>query len=322
MLRFLPVILFLIMSNNANGQYCTYPKSNPVELGKVNWGRNYEKALTDALRLNLPVLILFQEVPGCSNCTTFGKEILSHPLLVEAIETCFVPLCIYNNVGGADHQVLEKYGEPTWNNPVIRIVDYNGKDIVSRQPDFRYKEKTLVTITEALRKRNVEIPGYLALLMEEWSAKADEAYLSMYCFWTGEKEIAKIPGVIGTEAGYMHGNEVVKVIFDKHKTDLDKISNLAKKVGCADQIYGDVTQGKIDKITSLYRIDKEDKYYLSRSKYKVIPMTTLQKTSVNSALGLGHNPEKYLSPKQIAILNNPKFVSTDRRIDQLEKIWW
>lgn len=36
----------------------------PVELGKVNWGRDYEAALSASGESGKPVLILFQEVPG------------------------------------------------------------------------------------------------------------------------------------------------------------------------------------------------------------------------------------------------------------------
>eukprot|EP00466_Bigelowiella_natans_P008672 jgi/Bigna1/65128/fgenesh1_kg.98_\ len=39
------------------------------------------------------------------------------------------PLCS----GGADRRILNKYGEPTWNNPVVRFVDSNGKDIIPRK---------------------------------------------------------------------------------------------------------------------------------------------------------------------------------------------
>ncbi len=37
-----------------------------------------------ALRSGQPLLVLFQEVPGCSSCVAFGKNVLSHPLLVGA----------------------------------------------------------------------------------------------------------------------------------------------------------------------------------------------------------------------------------------------
>ena len=65
---------------------------NPVELGTVCWLRHLDTALLRAEATRKPVFILFQEVPGCSNCTRYGSATLSHPLITEAIESLFVPL--------------------------------------------------------------------------------------------------------------------------------------------------------------------------------------------------------------------------------------
>ena len=96
---------------------------DPVELGKVHWIRNLDEAKLKSQRECKPILILFQEVPGCATCRNYGSDVLSQPLIVEAIETYFIPLAIYNNKGGHDGEVLLMYNEPAWNNPVVRIVD-------------------------------------------------------------------------------------------------------------------------------------------------------------------------------------------------------
>jgi len=38
--------------------------SQPVELGQVQWNRDHDKAFTQAQAKNLPVFLLFQEIPG------------------------------------------------------------------------------------------------------------------------------------------------------------------------------------------------------------------------------------------------------------------
>jgi len=63
----------------------------------VHWYRDYDKALVVAAKEDKDVLLLFQEVPGCSTCRNYGHNVLSHPLMVEAIESLFVPLAIFNN---------------------------------------------------------------------------------------------------------------------------------------------------------------------------------------------------------------------------------
>ena len=129
-------------------------QSNPVELGHVHWLRSYPDALNQSKAERKPVLILFQEIPGCQTCKNYGTQVLAHPLIVEAIESEFVPLAIYNNKGGDDSEVLQLYNEPSWNNPVVRIVDQNGKDVVSRL-NGNYSTAGLTSVmTQAIIKNN------------------------------------------------------------------------------------------------------------------------------------------------------------------------
>ncbi len=321
------IFIMMLSSITTNAQIFHFPANNPVELGKVKWNRNYKDAVIESAERNLPILILFQEVPGCNNCTTYGNEILSHPLVVEAIETFFVPLCIYNNHTGDDKDILNKFGEPSWNNPVIRIITKDGKDMAPRQPDFRSMTKTIGTLIDAIEKSDKPTPEYLKILLEETEAKekglTQEAYFSMYCFWSGEKEISGLPGVIATEAGFMHGKEVVKVIYRKDKATLSDIFLNAKKVGCGDDVYAaiNVKNGLTVKPIASYRKDNEDKYYLSKSSYKIIPMTDMQKTKVNRAIGMGLDPTTYLSPRQLKMLNH-KDLSKSQVSANIEKVWW
>ena len=85
-------------------------KKNPIELGQVNWLRDFDSAIKQAKNQDKPIFILFQEVPGCATCRNYGQNVLSHPLIVEAIESLFVPLAIYNNKRGKDAEVLRYYG--------------------------------------------------------------------------------------------------------------------------------------------------------------------------------------------------------------------
>src|SRR5262249_55155792 len=90
------------------------------ELGCVHWGRDVDTALGVARSSKRPVLVLFDEVPGCATCVGFGQQVLAHPLLSEAIETEFVPVFVANSRPGRDAEQLARFGEPAWNNPVLR----------------------------------------------------------------------------------------------------------------------------------------------------------------------------------------------------------
>ena len=97
----------------------------PVELGKIGWGGDFEAANVESKQTGRPLMVLFDEVPGCSGCQTYGKELLSHPLLVEAAETLFVPVFIRNNdpdKNSADSKLLQRFKEQAWNYPVVRFI--------------------------------------------------------------------------------------------------------------------------------------------------------------------------------------------------------
>jgi copper chaperone CopZ len=261
----------------------------------VNWKRDYSEAINLSKLEKKPIFILFQEVPGCSTCKNFGNEIVSHPLVVEAIETYFIPLAVFNNKGGADAEILKKFKEPSWNNPICRVLDADGKDLVERG-DGLYTLKSFVPfLNKAIFKTNRFIPHYLSLLEEELIANKKELVLQMYCFWTGEKELGGLYGVIKTEPGFHNGAEVVKVTYDHNKTTKERLITAAKEKNVADKIHNDYSH---------YKGDKDIHYYLKNSKYNVVPMTALQATKINSLIGKGESIEQLLSPRQKNILNN------------------
>lgn len=300
------VILSFVFFNQVSAQVYIAPKGNPKELGKVHWLRNYDLALSTAREKNLPIFILFQEVPGCANCTTYGNEVMSHPLIVEAIESNFVPLCIYNNKEGHDKKILDQFNEVAWNNPVVRITHKNGKECTFKCSDFRSPLKLIRTMMEALACSNMPIPMYITLLEGEFKSKealyVGEAYFSMPCFWTGEKELASIDGILTTEAGFMFGREVVKINYDRTQFKLSQIVAKAKQLGCASEVYANIQDEYQTKPIGPYKKDKEDKYYLIHSKYGYCPMTAIQKTKINRAIALKQSAETYLSPKQIRLV--------------------
>jgi hypothetical protein len=268
-------------------------QNNPIELGSVHWLRSFDEAQARSKKEGKPILILFQEVPGCATCRNYGSDVLTHPLLVEAIETEFIPLAIHNNKGGHDAEILKRFQEPAWNNPVVRVVGSEGSDILPKLSG-NYSAAGLSTLmSTALIKQKGKAPMYLQLLADELSAQQkmpSKATYSMYCFWTGEALFGKLNGVIKTTAGFEGGKEVVAVEFNPaiiSKAELDKIAQSQK---CA------VSGG------GSFRADATPKYYLSNSDYKVVPMTEIQKCRVNSALAEKQDPRAYLSARQLAFL--------------------
>lgn len=274
----------------------------PEELGLVHWSRDLDAGLAQSKQTGKPLLILFQEVPGCSNCTRYGNSTLSNPLIIEAIETYFVPVCIYNNKGGKDGEALKKFGEPAWNNPVVRISNADYEDVVPRIANFNSPAQLLRGIQNALLKTGNAVPQYLSLLSEEMAAREaglETATFSMYCFWSGEGTFGNIPGVIETEPGFQDGKEVVKVSYCPSLVSKAELEALTQPKGI-----------KTCSWNGGFSSDREPKYYLAQTDYKYLPMTSLQACRANSLVGKSQSPDELLSPRQLALLEqirqNPK----------------
>ncbi len=302
--KFIFFLLFLMLNSSITYTQLSWTKSvdNPIELGDVLWHRNYQQAVEIARKVDKPIFLLFQEVPGCSTCTSYGKQILSHPLLVEAIETHFVPLCIYNNKEGHDAAILKKFKEPSWNNPVVRLISSDGKDIVPRLAS-RYSLGFVISgMIEGLRNYGKPIPEYLQLLEKEYlNPQKKEMIFSMYCFWTGEKLMATIPGVTESEAGYMNGREVVKISYDPEVVSEEYLIQSAKKGQCADEVYSHTLKTDLVPVKpkGKFRKDKESKYYLYHSPYRSLPMTQMQQLLANAELGRNGDISYLLSERQL-----------------------
>lgn len=264
---------------------------NPVELGDVHWLRSMDEAQARSKEQKKPILILFQEIPGCITCRTYGSEVLTHPLIVESIETYFVPLAIYNNRQGADAEILKRFNEPSWNNPVVRIVNSTGEDLTSRLNGNYSAHGLSAMMTNVLIKTHGKAPMYLQLMTDELAAKQRStatATYTMYCFWSGEALFGAVNGVVSTSAGFQEGKEAVKVEYDPVVVSKSQLDKVAQQSTCKAVSGG------------TFRPDSTPKYYLSNSKYKNIPMMEIQKCRVNSALAEGQNADVFLSPSQLA----------------------
>ena len=62
-------------------------------------------------------------------------------------------------------------------------------------------------------------------------ANSETAVFSMYCYWTGEATVGKVPGVVRTRIGDFGGNEVVEVTYDPARTDVGRLTEALKRQG-------------------------------------------------------------------------------------------
>ncbi len=295
--------------------YDVFADENPIELGKVEWQRNFDGALQKSRDSGKPVLLLFQEVPGCSGCKAFGAEVLSNPLIVEAIEDEFIPVVVYNNRKGvSDEKLLKRYNEPAWNYQVIRFLDASGTDVIPRKDRVWDIGGVTTRMIQALGAVKRPAPKYLEMLaMEHSTAKHAVAAFAMFCFWTGEYQLGKIDGVIHTQAGWFDGREVTRVVFDTTKLTLEQLAGKSAKVSCADKIYAPGNEAKAlkgfstGKLTSKYRIAKPSDQKRQIAKWKALQnvpnLTPMQLTKINALAPVDKKLAlEWLSPRQRSVL--------------------
>lgn len=285
-------------------------KGQAKELGAIRWNRGYDVAAAKARAGNRPLLVLFDEVPGCHTCVSFGAQVLSDALLVEAAETLFTPVAVFNNIAGEDSKTLEKFKEPAWNNPVVRVIDAaNDKDLAPRVGDDYSVAAVVSSMSAALRARKAEVPGYLDLLAAA-PAKTEKAVFAMFCFWEGEAKLGGLDGVVSTSAGFLDGKECVEVEFDPSRLNFKELVKAAKKMDCmhavftttdAQQTAASAVVGTLARraATSMKPSADDTKYRLARSPYRDVPMTPTQASRVNAALSGDGDAEHWLSPRQL-----------------------
>lgn len=258
------------------------PRAGVPELGDVQWLRDYAQARALARQTGKPILVMFTEVPGCSTVNGFANEVLKHPVIVDAAKLV-VPVAIYNNVSGADRQVLERWREPAWNNPMLRFIDADERELSSRMEWSEGVAGLARHLAESLEKTKQPVPQWLSLTAAQPKEKLTFA---MHCFWEGEAELGAVEGVTSTRAGFEAGAEVVEVSVSS-KQAADAVKQKAQQLGYR-AMPGDGFRFS----------ESDDKFRLKRSPYKDVKLAPAQQSKLNAAVGNGTQVDGLLSPSQ------------------------
>ena len=295
----------------------------PVELGRITWLRDFDEAKAQAAKTGKPVMLLFDEVPGCAGCKKFGQVMLSHPLVVDAAAEAFVPLAVRNNSkGDADAALVKLFGMPSWAYPEVRFLDAANVsptgDLVDREPKGWQKTVLPTRMVAALQKAQRDVPPYLAILATETDARPLEtACFWMFCYWTGEAKLSAVEGVRAMRIGMIGRKEVVEVDFDPKVVSFEDLAKVAKESCGKDvgvfartdaQAATAATLGMASKASS--DAVKTDKIWQKRGlmvqhpEIWFLPLTEYQSVKLGSLSvrrGNGEALESLLSPTQKAL---------------------
>ena len=103
---------------------------------------------------------------------------MSQPLLVEAIEDHFIPVVVYNNKP-EDAATLKAFQEPSWNNPVVRFIDKDGKDVIKRQAGVYSASGLAKRMIASLKAANRDVPAFLKTVSRSWASNLQQATFAM-----------------------------------------------------------------------------------------------------------------------------------------------
>ena len=187
----------------------------------------------------------------------------------------------------------------------MRFLDAAGEDIIARRDRVWKTGPLLARMVATLEVAGREIPDYIRLLEQEHSEYLDEAFLAQPCFWVGEMEIGQIEGVVLTEAGFMHGHEVTRVLFDRRVLMLDELYEQAKRRNVAQAVFSDsaslsrLSRHATTKTTGRYRKapESDQKRQLGRSVAGSFTESQLTKLNAFSRSRRG-GADRFLFPSQ------------------------
>ena len=154
---------------------------------------------------------------------------------MEAIETAFVPVLIYNN-RSSDASVLARFSEPAWNNPVVRYLSADAEDLIEREDGVWTSAGTVDRMLKALSAAKHSPPPYLIGLGSEDQA-LETATFAMHCFWEGESLLGSLAGVYSTRSAWRDGLEVVTLQFNPAEIEYEKLVAAAQSFECASRIF-------------------------------------------------------------------------------------
>ena len=145
------------------------------------------------------------------------------------------------------------------------------------------------------------------------SRKLDTAVFAMACFWSGESRLGSLDGVVETRPGFLHEEEVVEVRYDPEVIPFPELVKAAQRQHCARKVFSRnpkrqeaalrLVGPRAARSDEPIRPDRQPKYYLANTSFRHVPMSPMQATRVNGAIGSRRDPTQLLSPRQREILH-------------------
>lgn len=87
----------------------------------------------------------------------------------------------------------------------------------------------LALVVAAVGAVQAASPGSVEPSSAASGAGLEKATFSMYCYWTGEATLGRVPGVVASRIGHLGGSEVVEVTYDPARTDVGELADALRR---------------------------------------------------------------------------------------------
>ena len=309
----------------------------PDELAGIAYQyTSMEEAKCQAIRNEKPILCFEIEIPGDR---TAGRDIFSHPLVIEAAESLFVTVRQNPKINA------EALKAPS---TTVRVLDEFGVDVVvSLSGDLLSISSMVSLMISGLKALRKTIPTYLLLLEDEENGRIKflangtkqridrQVVFGMIDSQTGEVEFGDLDGVLATRTGYIARQRVLQITYDSTKLSYCNLTQFALQRQIADIIYYRSNDERIAARVEVQRVvgksvvmviqytgtiqpDVDPKHALRQTMLKYVPLTDLQATKANRlvALGVFNEATHLLSPRQGVILMKSMHSATRQKFNE------
>jgi hypothetical protein len=283
---------------------------------------SFHDALNYSRTTSRPVLLVQAEIPGD---TEAGREVFSHPLIVEAADSLFNTV-FHKSEDYSCSASRSASGKSRCTH--VGFFDESGNEIVqSLCADTLTRAGIAEAMIATLDACDQPVPKYLRLLHDEERGRINPGLdgLPVPCYHRavfgmddsnlGEVEFAGLVGVISTRAGFLTRQKVVEIIYDSGRLSFGSLIHYALKRKVGDIIYYQTYDDRITALKEIQRVqesskvteflgtiqlDYDPKPALRRSPLRFVPLTELQATRANRLAHLGRFDEAMhlLSPRQ------------------------
>lgn len=184
-------------------------------------------------------------------------------------------------------------------NPMLRVLAPDGITLSRRQLANPNTGAGLAEMVRLLEAAHRPVPEYLRTVCDEYSGRPREsARFAVGCYWEGERELGKLPGVVASRTGMIGRDEVVELHFDPAVIAPTDLSAHAARLSCFRGVPS--TQAALVE-------DPEQQHTLANHpEFAAILMTPLQRTKVNAALSDHQDLAPLLSPTQLRMVQNQR----------------